>query len=255
VTNIAPNAEDSNLREFFSTAGEIERVRVIANGKTGRRAVIEFAHKEAVSAAVLLNGCLLLNHPLEIAECAYPVPEEFTTDSAPLSSFESKFAGFLGKTILAGKQAMAAVKDFDERNQITAKTKENLKAMDDKLQFTTSMKKIDEKAGLTQGVKQFSATASAQIKEIDKSLKITATTNAVVGIGKDAAGAAMNKAMENKVISGATNTMLSGVSSVTSKAKAVSAEAKATVYAATPQGEESPQDDASPSPTSAEPVA
>lgn len=64
----------------------------------------------------------------------------------------------------------------------------------------------------------------------------------------------MNKAMENKVISGATNTMLSGVNSVTSKAKAVSAEAKATVDAAT-QGEEPPQDDAAPAPTAAEPVA
>lgn len=152
VTNVAPSAEESNLREFFSTAGEIERVRIFnVATKSGRKAVIEFTHKEAVSAAVLLNGCLLLNHPLNIAECAYPVSDDVANEGTTLNSFESKFAGFLGKTLLAGKQAMAAVKDFDERNQITAKTKENIKAMDEKLQISSSMKKFDEKAGLSTG--------------------------------------------------------------------------------------------------------
>ena len=39
-----------------------------------------------------------------------------------LNTFEGKFAGFLGKTLLAGKHALDAVKDFNERNQITVKT-------------------------------------------------------------------------------------------------------------------------------------
>ena len=255
MTNIAPTAQETNLREFFSTAGEIERVRVFeGTGKSGRRAVIEFTHKEAVSAAVLLNGCLLLNHPLEIAECPYPVSDDIGQEPTTLNTFESKFAGFLGNALLAGKQAMAAVKEFDERNQITAKTKENLKAVDDKLQISASMKKMDEKAGLTEGVKQFGATAQAQIKEIDKSLKISATTNAVVGIGKDAAGAAMNKAMENKVISTATTTVLTGVNTVTSKAKAVTSEAKATAGIVDKPKVSEPTTE-SQQPSAAEPVA
>ena len=227
MTNIAPGAEESNLREFFSTAGEIERVQLF-EGNGGRQAVIEFMHKEAVSAAVLLNGCLLLNHPLNITECEYPVPEDIGREDVKLNSFESKFAGFLGKTILAGKQAITAVKEFDERNQITAKTKQNIKAMDDKLQFSSSMKKFDEKAGLTEGVKKFSSTAQAQVAEIDKSLKISATTNAVVGIGKDAAGMAVNKAMENKIVSNATTTINESFTKASNKVKAVTAEAKAT---------------------------
>lgn len=203
--------------------------------KSGRKAVIEFTHKEAVSAAVLLNGCLLLNHPLNITECAYPVSDDVANEGATLNSFESKFAGFLGKTLLAGKQAVAAVKEFDERNQITAKTKENIKAMDEKLQISSSMKKFDEKAGFTSGVKKLSTTASAQVAEIDKSLKISATTNAVVGIGRDAAGMAMNKAMENKAISSASATIGEGLSQATSKVKAVTAEAKAKANAGEPE--------------------
>ncbi|CEF96661.1 Nucleotide-binding, alpha-beta plait [Ostreococcus tauri] len=230
VTNVAPSAEESNLREFFSTAGEIERVRIFdGSAKTGgRRAVIEFTHKEAVSAAVLLNGCLLLNHPLNIVECAYPVSDDVANEDVKLNTFESKFAGFLGKTLLAGKQALEAVKDFDERNQITAKTKQNIKALDDKLQFTANVKKFDEKAGVTEGVKKTVATVNAQAKEIDRSLKISATTNAVVGMGKDAAGMAVNKAMQNKVISDAAATVSDFSTSASIKMKTVAAEAKAT---------------------------
>ena len=108
------------------------------------------------------------------------------------------------------------------------KTKQNIKAMDDKLQFSSSMKKFDEKAGLTEGVKKFSSTAQAQVAEIDKSLKISATTNAVVGIGKDAAGMAVNKAMENKIVSNATTTINESFTNASNKVKAVTAEAKAT---------------------------
>ena len=90
------------------------------------------------------------------------------------------------------------------------------------------MKKFDEKAGLTEGVKKFSSTAQAQVAEIDKSLKISATTNAVVGIGKDAAGMAVNKAMENKIVSNATTTINESFTNASNKVKAVTAEAKAT---------------------------
>ena len=64
--------------------------------------------------------------------------------------------------------------------------------------------------------------------EIDKSLKISATTNAVVGIGKDAAGMAVNKAMENKIVSNATTTINESFTNASNKVKAVTAEAKAT---------------------------
>ena len=232
---MASSAEESHLREFFSTAGEIARVRVSAPkaNATTRKAIIEFNASEAVSAAVLLNGCLLLNHPLNIVECAYPVAEDVNLeDRVELNAFESKFAGFLGKTLLAGKQAISAVKEFDERNQITAKAKENLKAMDQKLQVSASIKKTDEKFGLSEGVKSFNAKASAQMTELDKSLKITATTSAVVGIGKDVGKGVVNKAMENSVISSATNTVVSGLNTATAKVKAISGEAVAPLKSA-----------------------
>lgn len=236
---MASNAEESHLREFFSTAGEIERIRVSApKANATRKAYIEFTASEAVSAAVLLNGCLLLNHPLNIVECAYPVAEDANfEDRVELNALETRFAGFLGKTLLAGKQALEAVKDFDERNQISAKAKENLRAVDEKYHVSANIKATDEKYGLSEGVKTAKARAAAQINELDKSYKISATTSAVVGIGKDVGKGVVNRAMENPVISKASNQVVSGLNTATAKVKAISADAVAPLKSAQEENE------------------
>ena len=68
VTNVSPSAQDSDLSDFFSTAGDISKLVVKDGLNNTKRATIDFKEKEAVSAALLLNGCLLLNHALCIEE-------------------------------------------------------------------------------------------------------------------------------------------------------------------------------------------
>ena len=113
--------------------------------------------------------------PLNVEECG---ANDVANEDVKLNTFESKFASFLGKTLLAGKHALDAVKDFNERNQITVKTalsdfKQNIKALDDKFQFTANVKMFDENAGATKGVKKTVATINDWAKEIDRSLKIS----------------------------------------------------------------------------------
>ena len=113
--------------------------------------------------------------PLNIEECG---ANDVANEDVKLNTFEGKFAGFLGKTLLAGKHALDAVKDFNERNQITVKTalsdfKQNIKALDDKFQFTANVKRFDENAGATKGVKKTVATINARAKEMHRSLKIS----------------------------------------------------------------------------------
>ena len=169
--------------------------------------------------------------PLNVEECG---ANDVANEDVKLNTFESKFASFLGKTLLAGKHALDAVKDFNERNQITVKTalsdfKQNIKALDDKFQFTANVKRFDENAGVTKGVKKTVATIHARAKEIDRSLKISATTNVVVGMGKGAVGAALHEAMGSEVIR-KTATALSDLNtSATLKMQDVAAKSKAPV--------------------------
>ena len=166
-------------------------------------------------------------HLLNVEECG---ANDVANEDVKLNAFESKFGGFLGKTLSAGKRALDAVKDFDERNQITVKTalrdfKRNVKALDDKFQFTANVKRFDENAGVTKGVKKTVATINARAKEIDRSLKISAMTNAVVGMGKGTAGMVLNEAMGSK-----TATALSDLNtSATLKMQDVAAKSKAPV--------------------------
>ena len=166
-------------------------------------------------------------HLLNVEECG---ANDVANEDVKLHACESKFGGFLGKTLSAGKRALDAVKDFDERNQITVKTalrdfKRNVKALDDKFQFTANVKRFDENAGVTKGVKKTVATMNARAKEIDRSLKISAMTNAVVGMGKGTAGVVLNEAMGSK-----TATALSDLNtSATLKMQDVAAKSKAPV--------------------------
>ena len=90
----------------------------------------------------------------------------------------------------------------------------------------TNVKRFDENAGATKGVKKTVATINARAKEIDRSLKISATTNVVVGMGKGTAGMVLNKAMGSEVIR-KTATALSDLNtSATLKMQDVAAKSK-----------------------------
>ena len=58
-------------------------------------------------------------HPLNIEECG---ANDVANEDVKLRACESTFGDFLCKTLSAGKRALDAVKDFDERNQMTVKT-------------------------------------------------------------------------------------------------------------------------------------
>ena len=93
----------------------------------------------------------------------------------------------------------------------------------------TNVKRFDENASVTKGVKKTVATINARAKEIDRSLKISAMTNAVVGMGKDTAGMVLNKAMESKVISKTAIALSDLNTSATLKRQDVAAKSKAPV--------------------------
>ena len=147
VTNIAPTATEDSLGEFFGTAGDITSIE-LKPGDGTKYATVVFAEKEAVNAAVMLNGCLVLNYALSITALPHvpgsaeqpagaaqepsPTgtgnPGDVTAPAAELSPFENQIAGFFGKTIVAGKKAVEAVKEFDREKGITAGAKAKISA-------------------------------------------------------------------------------------------------------------------------------
>ena len=151
MTNISPSAQDSDLSDFFSTAGDISKLVVKDGLNNTKRATIDFKEKEAVSAALLLNGCLLLNHALCIEEIQFPSEEmedlealkkraEGGLNAGELSKGETIASGILAKTITFSKQAGQAIKQFDEQHKISetvvSKTNSAYKNVDEKLKLT-----------------------------------------------------------------------------------------------------------------------
>jgi len=207
-------------------AGE-EITRRTAEGEFGHPPDIDIDLRDRAWMEIFARE-LSNRHPLNIEECG---ANDVANEDVKLRACESTFGDFLCKTLSAGKRALDAVKDFDERNQMTVKTalrdfKRNVKALDDKFQFTANVKRFDENTGVTKGVKKTVATINARAKEIDRSLKISATTNVVVGMGKGTAGMVLNKAMGSEVIR-KTATALSDLNtSATLKMQDVAAKSK-----------------------------
>ena len=219
MTNVSPAAEESDLRDFFSTAGDIETLEVKDGSNNTKRASIGFKEKEAVSAALLLNGCLLLNHALTIEETTYPAPKlveleelERAREDVNLTKGETIASGILAKTITLGKQAGQAIKDFDERNKIsetvTKSTNDAFKNVDEKL-------KISENAAAT------NVKIKEQAQKVDEKYKISTTCGAAAEVVKSTTTSAVSKMNENPTVQKASTTMSNAFNFLRRKGNAI----------------------------------
>jgi len=77
VGQVDYEAQPEELREHFDSCGTIERITIAENSKTGRRkgyAYIEFADKESVESALLLNDSIFKGRQLKVMAKRVNVP-------------------------------------------------------------------------------------------------------------------------------------------------------------------------------------
>ena len=227
VSNISPSAQESDLTDFFSTAGDIEKLVVKDGLNNTKRATIDFKEKEAVSAALLLNGCLLLNHALCIEEIAYPSGEMEDVEAlkkraegrtTELSKGESIASGILAKTITLSKQAGQAIKQFDEQHKIseTVVSKTN-----------TAYKNVDEKLHLTETTATMKVKISEESQKLDEKFKVSATAGAAGEVVKNTSSDVVSKMNENQTMKKATTAVSNAFSFLSQKATAIVSKAVA----------------------------
>jgi len=80
VGNMSFRATEDDLRGLFSQFGEIESVKIITEGQTGRPkgfGFVEMASDEASEKAITsLNGTMFMERPLTVAEAKPQQPRE-----------------------------------------------------------------------------------------------------------------------------------------------------------------------------------
>jgi RNA recognition motif-containing protein len=228
VTNVSPSAQESDLTDFFSTAGDISKLVVKDGLNNTKRATIDFKEKEAVSAALLLNGCLLLNHALCIEEIKFPAEEMEDLEQlkrraeggagVELSKGETIASGILAKTITLGKQAGQAIKQFDEQHKIseTVVSKTN-----------SAYKNVDEKLHLTETTATMKVKISEESQKLDEKFKVSATAGAAGEVVKNTSSGVVSKINENETVKKATTAVSNAFSFLSQKANAIVSKAVA----------------------------
>lgn len=93
VGNISFKATEDDIRELFSTVGEVESVKIVTDVQTGRPKGFGFiemsSEEDAKKAIAALNGKTFMDRTLSVAEAKPQQPRE-------RHGFEKKRGGFGG---------------------------------------------------------------------------------------------------------------------------------------------------------------
>ncbi|KAK5661893.1 hypothetical protein OQA88_10002 [Cercophora sp. LCS_1] len=159
VSNIAPNTDDKEIKDFFSFCGKITSINVTPS-ETSKSATVTFEKETAAKTALLLNHTKL--GPTEITVTAdeassTPSPPPPTTnedrDTDEITQEEKPRARILAEYLAHGylvadtglKRALA----LDEKHGVTQRFLGTLTALDQKVHATDRAKTADSTYGIT----------------------------------------------------------------------------------------------------------
>ena len=71
LSNMLYTADEANIRDFFNTCGEIEKIHIVRNMKGVSKgfAYLQFKQKQSVEKALALDRQMLTNRPLYVSKC------------------------------------------------------------------------------------------------------------------------------------------------------------------------------------------
>ena len=223
VTNLAPQATETIVRDFFKTAGDIHAVTMKPASDGTQTATIEYVLPEAVHAAVLLQGCLVLSLSVSIVALPYPLPlisaaepssntppsaTDAATTAAALHPLDATLANLLGKVAVAGKHTLNAVHAFDQQKGISKGVTDKVKNLDDRSHVSATAKHVHN-------------LADGKIKQLDDTIGITKTALAVSAGIEGVAKKVYTRAMTNETFSKGVGAVEGWFMSVHSRAKTV----------------------------------
>lgn len=153
VTDLSPQANEQNLREFFQFSGKIKDIQLSMSPEGGHQARIFFEKEEEAETACLLTGAIIVDKQVVITNlfdgAAPPVMGKKAVDV--ISQMLS--AGFI-----FGKSTLDKLSDFDKKMGLSEKVKANMKSAKEKLN------EFNEKHQIRQRASSFMKTVQTKVE-------------------------------------------------------------------------------------------
>jgi len=152
VSNISPQTQEHELKEFFSYCGEVEKFDYSPTEKQPGTATITFKRDTAAQTARLLDNTELNGLPVKV-EVAASIGELAGTHQASGSADELKqedkprfaiFVDYLSRGYVIGDSALQKGIELDQTHGISRKFTEYLNFWDQKLHPVEKARSVDE---------------------------------------------------------------------------------------------------------------
>jgi len=241
VTNISPSANEKTVSDFFSFCGKINQLFLKQEeGKDTSSAVIQFETESAAKTALLLTNALIVDRPITVSayltsstpsiDTPSPVaPEVHGTPVDPANIAHKDFNGVadedrsktsvVASLLAAGYKladnALEKAKEFDEKNNFSARARVVVDQMVVKAQAIDAEYGISDKANAAVAqIKDTAQKLDAQYGITEKTASAVAALKIGAQVGLETAQSGLQKAQENPTVKKGVDSMKSGVDSV-----------------------------------------
>ncbi|KAK4264042.1 hypothetical protein QN277_029383 [Acacia crassicarpa] len=196
VSNLSLATSEINIREFFSSSGDIQHVEMKRENESTQVAYVTFKESQGADTASLLTGAKIADQHVSITlvehyqlpQGALPSNPDKRQPAAVLKKAEDVASLVLSKSFTIGKDALNKAKSFDERHQLTSNA-------------SATVASIDQKIGITDKLSIGTAIVNEKVREMDGRFQVSEKAKSALAVAGPKASNAVSAVMSNPYVS------------------------------------------------------
>ncbi|XP_074324710.1 binding partner of ACD11 1-like isoform X2 [Apium graveolens] len=220
ISNLSPGASARNIRETFSSSGEIEYIELHSYFEQSQIAYVTFKDSKGADNAIHRSGNTIHGSAVVITLASdHQLPN--AASSSPLASRSGSFrkaedavSSILAKGYVISKGALDRAKSFDERHQLTRSTSEKIAS-------------IDKRIGLSEKVIFGASVVNGKVQEVDQKLQVSEKVKSAYATAGQTVTNARSAVMNNEYVNSGTSMVTGAFDKVATAAEGVGKTTKA----------------------------
>ncbi|XP_028795090.1 binding partner of ACD11 1-like [Neltuma alba] len=196
VSNLSLAASEMDVREFFSSSGDIRHVEMKRENESTQIAYVTFKESRGAETASLLTGAkiadlhvsITLVEHYQLPQEALPSTPDKRQSAAVLKKAEDVASLVLAKGINMGKDALNRAKSFDERHHLISNA-------------SATVASIDQKMGLSDKFSIGTSIVNEKVREMDEKFQVSEKAKSALAVAGPKASNAVSAVMSNPYVS------------------------------------------------------
>ncbi|XP_054823154.1 binding partner of ACD11 1-like [Prosopis cineraria] len=196
VSNLSLAVSEMDVREFFSSSGDIRHVEMKRENESAQVAYVTFKESPGAETASLLTGAkiadlyvsITLDEKYQPPQEALPATPDKRQSAAVFKKAEDVANLVFAKSVTIGKDALNRAKSFDERHHLISNA-------------SATVASIDQKIGLSDKLSIGTAMVNEKVREMDERFQVSEKAKSALAVAGPKASSAVSAVMSNPYVS------------------------------------------------------